>query len=59
MAQQGYKECPHITFLYLKTAMQKIETSALELAELWEKFRMKGKSVKIGLLALPFHKRQK
>lgn len=59
MAQQGYRGCPHITFLYLQTAMQKIETSALELAELWEKFRMKGKSVKIGLLALPFHKRQK
>lgn len=60
MAQQGYRECPHITSLYLKTAMQKLETSALELAaELWEKFRMKGKSVKIGLLALPFHKRQK
>lgn len=60
MAQQGYRDCPHITFLYLKIAMQKIETSALELAaELWEKFQMKGNSVKIGLLALPFHKRQK
>lgn len=60
MAQQGYRDCPHITFLYLKNSDAKIETSALELAaELWEKFQTKGKLVKISLLALPFHKRQK
>lgn len=60
MAQQGYKERPHITCLYLKNSDAKTETSALELAAgLWEKFQTKGKSEKTGLLALPFQKKAK
>ena len=38
MAQQSYRECPHITFLYLKNSNAKIETSLELAAELWEKF---------------------
>ena len=51
MVRRGSRECPRLTSLDLKSRNAKIETSALQLAaELWEKFRMKGKSVKVGLL---------